>query len=86
MAADQPAAGAPAQPRLVPVTMPPHAVDPRAVRNAPPPPLPTVHVTIGRVEVRFAAPAPKAPAAARRPERRSISLDEMLKRDLLGAP
>jgi hypothetical protein len=41
-----------------------------------PPPAPTIHVTIGRVEVRATAPA--APPPQRRPAPRRMSLDEYL--------
>jgi len=74
-----------ARPLLVPLPVQPAAVDNRAGRSTPPDPLPTVHVTIGRVEVRYAPSAPKPAPAPRRPEQRSHALDEMLKRDVWGS-
>jgi hypothetical protein len=63
--------GAPAQPR--PAAEPPAA---RVDATAPPAPAPTIHVTIGRVEVRANLPAASQPAAPRRGS--AISLDDYL--------
>jgi len=49
-------------------------------------PLPTIQVTIGRIEVRAAPPAPARPAPRRAPASPAPSLDEYLKRGSGGKP
>jgi hypothetical protein len=79
-------APAPPEPAIVPVPQPSPAegwsvATERLARPAAgePEPLPTVRVTIGRVEVRTAQP-PRAPVARRpRPARQTLSLDAYLK-------
>jgi hypothetical protein len=74
------------RPRFVPPVVRPEVAAPRPLRSAALPLLPTVRVTIGRVEVCYATtPTPATPPASQRSRRSSISLDEMLKRDLWEA-
>jgi hypothetical protein len=56
--------------------------DPLSLSAQAPPPAPTIHVTIGRVEVR--ATAPTVPASKPRPAPRTMSLDDYLRQRSRG--
>ena len=84
-AAVQPSISRPAvEPRLAQAVSAPSAAG-RAGRQVEPQVLPTVHVTIGRVEVRFATPVVEQVPSARPPARQNLPLNAILQRDVWGA-
>jgi hypothetical protein len=85
MAAAQAPSDRPAvQPRLTQAVSAAASAGPSG-RYVEPQVLPTVHVTVGRIEVRFATPGVEQVPPARQPSRQNLPLNAILQRDVWGA-